>query len=65
MGEGLGFGQISSANGSGSGFERKKCEGGDGGEEDVQGHVDTPGTFGLEGEAERRMMRDGMNPYFA
>ncbi|CAD6573405.1 MAG: hypothetical protein TREMPRED_000820 [Tremellales sp. Tagirdzhanova-0007] len=28
-------------------------------------HVPTPGTFGLEGEAERRMITEGVNPYFA
>ena len=28
-------------------------------------HIPTPGTFGLEGEAERRMVTEGLNPYFA
>lgn len=28
-------------------------------------HIATPGTFGLEGEAERRLVTEGVNPYFA
>ena len=31
----------------------------------TQEHVATPGTFGLEGEAERRTARESENPYFA
>lgn len=62
---GLGFGAMTQA---GSGF--RKAKEGDGGSVhrgyDRTGHrLPTPGTFGLEGEAEQRMITEGINPYFA
>ncbi|ORY20537.1 hypothetical protein BCR39DRAFT_555255 [Naematelia encephala] len=36
-----------------------------GASEDGRTHVATPGTFGMQGEAERRLVLEGVNPYFA
>jgi hypothetical protein len=37
----------------------------DDGEEGGKKRLPTPGTFGLEGEAEKRLVQEGDNPYFA
>lgn len=60
---GLGFGTMTQA---GSGFRKGSNGGSSQGRRVSAGHrLPTPGTFGLEGEAEQRLVQEGVNPYFA
>lgn len=61
---GLGMGPM---NGAGSGFRQKVTEESPSitRSDSFTKRIPTPGTFGLEGEAAKRLESEGLNPYFA